>query len=514
MAVENIDPAATLGAEGLAGLVAAALDGLALLDGSGRYAHVNPAGCRILGLPLDELLGRAAVFGTPARDGDGGTRTARLMTPAHPRERDLEYRTAPVVLAGRGGTAVSFRDVTEVRLQRGRLAAFTAAAANVADAGTLRTTLDAICAEMVRTTDLAAAQILLMDPEGLRMRVHGAAPAAAWPADFVLLLEEARRRGAQLGTLEAVRTRRPVVRSRYKDRLLADAAWEPLHAQFAGFEWATYVSAPLLVREAALGALNAYYLPGRDPDADDLAFLTSMADHAAIAVQNARLLAESRGKAALDERHRLARELHDSACQQLFSMSLHIRAAQLGLSGHRPADASTRRSLETVNELALAALEDLRALIFELYPTLLHSEGLVAVVRQAAASAASRLGITVTVTAPDERLDIDTGVELDAHRLVQEALHNSVKHAEASSVSVRIGPDPVDATTLLLDVVDDGRGFDPSGATPGLGLVSMRERAERLGGRLTITSRPGAGTAVCAVVPRALPPDAAGGEPR
>jgi signal transduction histidine kinase len=196
-------------------------------------------------------------------------------------------------------------------------------------------------------------------------------------------------------------------------------------------------------------------------------------------------------------------------------MTLHIRAAELALPGDRPADASTRRSLETVNELALAALDDLRALIFELYPTLLHSEGLVAMVRQAAASAASRLGLAVTVAAPDVRLDIDADVELDAHRLVQEALHNCLKHAGATSVSVRIGPDPADATTLLLEVVDDGRGFDPGGAAPGLGLVSMRERAERLGGRLTITSCPGAGTAVRAVVPRVLPTAvAARGGPR
>ncbi len=488
-----------IGREALGGLVAAALDGLALLDEDGFYLFVNPAGCRILGVAQEDLVGRPAVFPT-----DEPGRTLRWVPPSSAREHVIEYRTEPVVGAGRPATTVAFRDVTEVRLQQRRFTAFAAAAANVAYAGSLRGTLDAICAEVVHTTDLAGAQILLMDPDDMRMRVHGAAPVEAWPDDFALLLEQARQRGAQLSSLEAFRTRRPVVLRNRKQRLLADPAWEPLHAQFRSFDWETFVSAPLFVRESGVGALNAYYRPGHDPDADDVAFLASMADHAAVAVDNARLLAESRGQAALDERHRLARELHDSACQQLFSMTLHIRAAELGVEGGGQADGPTRRSLRTLDGLAHAALEDMRALIFELYPTLLHSEGLVAVVRQQAASAASRAGLHVTVDAPEERLEIDAEVELDAYRLVQEALHNCVKHAGAATVRIRIGPDGHDDGTLRLEVADDGSGFDPAERAAGLGLVSMRERAERLGGEFTIRARPGEGTVVRAVVPRVL----------
>lgn len=495
----------------LAALVTAALDGLALLDENGRYLHANPAGCRILGLTAEDLVGRPAAFplATGAPDGQhrgpgkAGGGTVRWCPPASRRWRDLEYHSLPVVTGGRPAIAVAFRDVTEMRLQQRRFTAFASAAANVAYAGSLRETLDAICAEVVYTTDLAGAQILLMDAEGVRLRVHGAAPAEAWPDDFAVLLDEARRRGARLSSLEAFRSKRPVVRPHRKGRLLADPAWEPLHEQFRRFEWDAFVSAPLLVHDTAVGALNAYYRPGHDPNDDEVAFLASMADHAAVAVEHARLLAESRGKAALDERHRIARELHDSACQQLFSMTLHIRAAELALP-RRPRDDATRRTLETLNQLAHAALEDMRALIFELYPALLHSEGLVAVVRQQAASATARHGLRVTLDAPDERLDLDTEAELDAYRLVQEALHNCVKHAEASSVHVRIGSDPGDAATLVLEVTDDGRGFDPGEAATGIGLLSMNERAERLGGELSITSLPGAGTTVHVVVPRIL----------
>jgi signal transduction histidine kinase len=485
--------------EGWAELVAGALDGLALLDAEGRYRHVNPAGCRILGADLADLVGAPAVFDPT------GDASVRWRPPGSARARDLEYR---VTAAGPHGTAVAFRDVTEERLARRRLAAFTSAVANVADAGTLRATLDAICAEMVHTTDLAAAQILLIDGPGERMRVTGAAPAAAGLEDFVVGLEEARRRGAELMTLRAIRTRRPVIRPQRKTEMLADPAWAPLHEQFRRFEWDTYVSVPLLVRESAVGALNAYYRPGHDPDDEDVRFLSSMADHAAVAVQNARLLAESRDKAALDERHRLARELHDSACQQLFSMTLHIRAAELTLAAGTPGGAHevTRQSLRTLDGLAHAALDDLRALVFELYPALLHREGLVAVLRRTAADTAARVGVEVSVHAPDERLGLDPEVELDAHRLVQEALHNCVKHAEAESVRVTVGPAPDTPGTLLLEVADDGRGFDPAAARSGLGLISMAERAERLGGALSISSQVGAGTVVRAVVPRVLGP--------
>ncbi len=501
MTVRDHDPGADR--DSWAELVAAALDGLALLDGEGRYRHVNPAGCRILGIDRDGLLGVPAVFDSAGRS-DPGTGLVRWCPPGSTRERELEFRARPLAAPGATGVAVAFRDVTEERLARRRLAAFAAAAANVADAGTLRSTLDAICAEMVRTTDLAAAQILLMDAEGERLQVHGAAPASAWPADFAALLEQARRRGAELMSLHAIRARRPVIRPQRKAQMLADPAWAPLHEQFRRFEWETYVSAPLLVREAPVGALNAYYRPGHDPDDGDLTFLASMADHAAVAVQNARLLAESRGKATLDERHRLARDLHDSACQQLFSMTLHIRAAELALPHERPVDEATRQSLATLDRLARAALEDLRGLIFELYPTLLHSEGLVEVVRRTAATTASRVRIDIAVQAPDRRLDLDPEVELEAHRLLQEALHNCVKHAAAASVRITVGPDPATPSALLLEVGDDGRGFDPTDAGSGLGLRSMAERAERLGGDLTITSRPGGGTVVRAVVPRVL----------
>jgi signal transduction histidine kinase len=488
-------------------VVAATLEGLALLDAEGRYRLVNPAGCRILGLAERDLLDRHAVFGaSPAEPGTaGGTRTGvvRWCRPGTGRERVLEHRTVPVVTTS-ALRAVAFRDVTDAHAHERRLAAFAAAAATAAEAGSLRETLDAICAEVVGPADLAGVQILLLDPAGDRLQVHGAAPAEAWPEHLTLVIEEARRRGARLSSLEAFRTGRPVVRPRRRAALLADPAWEPLHAQLRAFDWEAFVSVPLRVRDRPVGALNAYYRPGHDPDDGDVGLLASMADHAAVAVESAKLVTESRSRATLEERHRLARELHDSACQQLFALALHLRAAQLALP-RGPDDEAVRRTLQTAHQLAHSALDDVRDLVLELHPRVLHEEGLVAAVRQRAASTAARTGARITVAGPDAPLGLGPDAELDAYRIVQEALHNILKHAAPTSVRVGIGPQVDDPTTLVLDVVDDGRGFDPAQPTPGIGLTSMRERAERLGGGLTVASAPGAGCLVRVVVPRALP---------
>jgi PAS domain S-box-containing protein len=486
-------------------VLAAALDASAaatvLLDEHGRCLYVNPAACTVLGSTADALLGRPPPFmGAMDGEADLPRRPIRWAAPGSPRERYLEHRASTVVAAdGRRLTVVTFRDVTDVRVQRQRFTAFATAAANVADAGSLRGTLDAICAELVGTTDLAGAQIFLIDETCTRMRVHGAAPVDRWPADFTVRLEDARRRGARLHSFEALRAGRPVVTHGRKAQMLGDPRWAPLHDQLDGFAWEDFAAVPLVARDRVVGALNAYYAPGHAPDDDEIAFLTAMADQAAVAVENARLVAEVRGEAALDERHRLARELHDSACQRLFSMTLHVRAAEL-TSRAGPDDPLLR----TLDQLAHEALDDLRGLIFELHPTLLDTHGLVCAVREQADRVTARGGPSVTVDGPADRLRMAVDAELDVYRLAQEALHNCVKHAAAGRVDVRIGPADDNPATLVVEIADDGCGFDPAATTPGLGLVSMRERAERLGGQLTVTARPGTGTVVRLVVPRAL----------
>jgi PAS domain S-box-containing protein len=200
--------------------------------------------------------------------------------------------------------------------------------------------------------------------------------------------------------------------------------------------------------------------------------------------------------AAGDARAHLARELHDSVTQALFSMTLMTRSIEM-LMGRDPEAALQR--LATLRDLQRDALAEMRALIFELRPGGLEEEGLVPALRQHAAAVQGRIGLPVVVDADlEERLPSD--VEDVLYRIAQEALHNVVKHARARTIRLTLGPA---ADGVRLVVVDDGTGFDAAAVPAGhLGLAGMKARAEAIGGQLTVESRPGKGTTIAVVVPR------------
>lgn len=217
------------------------------------------------------------------------------------------------------------------------------------------------------------------------------------------------------------------------------------------------------------------------------------------------MIDEASHVAALEERHRLARELHDSVSQALFSMTLHTRAVELAVQ-RDGADADSRvvRGLSELRNLTQGALAEMRASIFQLRPEALHEEGLSAAVRKHAAAVATREGLDIRVHAPVDRLPLDERAEEELFRVVQEALHNSVKHAQPGRIDIRLDGHPEEEGALLIEVADDGIGFDPDAPNPGhLGLDSMRERTQRLGGRFTVDSSPTGSTKVRAVLPPA-----------
>jgi signal transduction histidine kinase/DNA-binding LacI/PurR family transcriptional regulator len=193
-----------------------------------------------------------------------------------------------------------------------------------------------------------------------------------------------------------------------------------------------------------------------------------------------------------EERHRLAAELHDSVSQALFSMNLHTRAVQLAVQQQGvDRDSRIARGLAELRGLTQDALTEMRALILQLRPDALHEEGLVAAVRRHAAAVASREGFEVYVRADSDHLPLDESAERELFRVVQEALHNSVKHARPGRVDIRLEEPAGSPGTLVVEVTDDGMGFDPTIAYPGhLGLAGMRERTERLGGSFTVDSGP------------------------
>jgi signal transduction histidine kinase len=231
-----------------------------------------------------------------------------------------------------------------------------------------------------------------------------------------------------------------------------------------------------------------------------MSLLTTVADQVAVAVENVKLYDRAQDVAALEERARLARELHDSVTQALFSMTLRARAVQLRLEREGiEADSPAARDLRDLSELTQGALAEMRSLIFELRPGALREEGLVAALQKQTAAIGAREGIEVTVDAPDARLPLKPSVEEHLYRLAQEALHNVVKHAQAEHVLVRleVGPE-----VMTMEIRDDGTGFDPAAVPPGhLGLHTMAERTGQIGGSIEVLSAVGEGTTVRVRIP-------------
>jgi signal transduction histidine kinase len=270
--------------------------------------------------------------------------------------------------------------------------------------------------------------------------------------------------------------------------------WPDLHPEMRAF-----MGVPIRSRGRVIGA---FYLtntaPARSFSDADQRVIELLAAHAAVAIENARLFERSRELSVISERNRLARELHDSVTQTLFSLDLTAAAAAT-LVERDPAKA--RAELLRLQELARSAIAEMRSLVFELRPPELESDGLVPTLRK-------HVEILRRVHRADVRLEVRGDgalaptLERELLRVAQEALSNALRHAKATTVRVCL---EIAAPLLRLVVADDGVGFDPDDRhvrATRLGLTSMRERARDLGGTIEIVSAPGAGTEVRLRVPR------------
>jgi signal transduction histidine kinase len=252
---------------------------------------------------------------------------------------------------------------------------------------------------------------------------------------------------------------------------------------------------PLLLREQVIGML---VLTASEEDAFTQHHATlalAIATQAAIAIENAQLYEQAQKLAAVEERQRLARELHDSVSQALYGIALGIHTARIQFDRDWQ---EVPETLDYLLSLAEAALDEMRALIFELRPESLESEGLVIALSKQGAALQARHGMTVQTELCEEP-DLSLTVKQELYRIAQEAMHNTVKHARASKVDLVLHQI---ANVIILEVRDDGVGFDPLDSFPGhLGLHSMQERVSRLGGRLQIESAPGQGTSILTQIP-------------
>jgi signal transduction histidine kinase len=230
---------------------------------------------------------------------------------------------------------------------------------------------------------------------------------------------------------------------------------------------------------------------------EDEELLGILAQHAAIALTNARLYERSRELTIAEERSRLAHELHDAVSQKLFSLRLTAQAA-VALVDRDPARA--KGELQQVAALAAEAADELRAAVVELRPAALEEDGLVATLRTQIQVLDRAHDARVTFTARGLRA-LPAAQEEALLRVAQEALHNALRHSGATQVDVTLERRGRGA---VLRVSDDGRGFDPQAVRAAgrhLGLVSMRDRASGAGGSLTVESAPGQGTTVEMEVP-------------
>jgi len=257
------------------------------------------------------------------------------------------------------------------------------------------------------------------------------------------------------------------------------------------------LSVPITVGNEVFGVFGMDYARPRSFDEADQRLFLSLAQRAAVAIENARLYEQAQGKAALEERHRLARDLHDSVTQLLYSQSLFAETGRQHAARDQHDQAASY--LARIGETAQQALKEMRLLIYELRPPVLEKEGLAGALRQRLDSVESRAGI-------EARLVIELSAKLpqsleDALFLIaQEALNNSLKHARANLLQVTLQEEE---GWVELCITDNGSGFNPNPGeeTGGMGLANIRERAGQAGGVVSIESQPGKGTQVSVRIP-------------
>ncbi len=336
---------------------------------------------------------------------------------------------------------------------------------------TLEEVLELVCAESQRLTGATGSAVLLVEDEGwLRVTSSSGTPLPV------------------LDRMAISESFAGMVVAKGKPLLLNDLE-SRVQAYYQSPDLKTLLSIPLWADETIIGALDIVNKPGGFSK-EDIRIMSLFADQAAIAITNAQLHERAEQLAVVEERQRLARELHDSVTQALYSVNLYAEAARMALSAGKAEIAAD--NLQELRNMAREAMLDMRMLIFELHPPTLEEEGLASALQIRLEAVEARSGIQTEIQVEgDTRMPL--AVEEELYRIAQEALNNAIKHARAQQVIVRLH---ANSDYFCLEVQDDGRGFDPAAAkqSGGLGLRSIEERVQRINGKLTMDSGPGEGT--------------------
>jgi signal transduction histidine kinase len=270
--------------------------------------------------------------------------------------------------------------------------------------------------------------------------------------------------------------------------LVNDVATDPRYVAIPGSsDLRSELAVPILLGEHLIGILDVSST--RQLGDEDVTAIQVVADQLAVGMENTRLAEQGRQLAVLDERRRLARELHDSVTQSLFSMSL---LAQVLPDLWRVDRDEALGALGQIRDLTRGALAEMRALLFELRPAALEQQDLAGALREHIATYERRTGISITYESVG-KCKLPEPVEQALFRIAQEALANVSKHSRARHARVQLH---CGAPTRLL-IADDGQGFAIERVGEGrFGLISIRERAANIGARLDVRSAVGRGTEI------------------
>ena len=509
-------PTGVLGLSSMAALLATAQAGVIVVDEDRRYVYANPAACQLLGHTLDQLRDRdllasfparqhaAVLAGFVARPGEDAASFSGVLLDARGREREVVCSTFAIDLDGRTHGVAVIWDFTAPR-EAGRTAlALAQTAAQLVGTGSTSEILTEVARHAVEGSGALSCGISVVAEDHTLASAGAYGPDGpgygyanpAWKALAGTAVEDAIE-AMTAGTIAFGKPPgRPTVVPDARVIWESNPLTRPFADNLAGLDWRGGVYVPLSWQDHVVGFL-AVVLPSSSPGPSeaDLTLYRALADQAAVVVMNGRFAARAAAAAALLERGRLARELHDSVSQGLFSMTMHARAAQLALAANGFSDGDPLgRSVAQLADLTRSALAEMQALIFDLRPGALRDEGLVGALRKTAAAVSARERLAIDVDAPDARLELEPEVEEHLFRIAVEALNNVVKHARAEHASVSVASS---LEALVLTVTDDGTGFDVSVERPGhLGRSTMAQRAATVGAELTITSTSGHGTTV------------------
>jgi two-component system nitrate/nitrite sensor histidine kinase NarX len=478
-------------------------EGLAVLDENALLTYVNDSLCAMTGWARDELLGRPSVKLFPVAD----------------RERHLGW------LARR---KAGFSDMYETAFQRhggGMVPVLISASPILDPQGHYRGSL-AVCTDITERAEAdKALQRRVEELTVLNRIAHTMATGAelstalAQAGEIIaglfaahclhIIWGEGEEAGfhlhidsgpgsAQLGSNRLDITRvEPAVFSRLlreaRPQVVADVRSFPLSDLYRELlvhgEVQSIMFVPLVIGGTAVGLVwIASDRPGREFTAHETRLAETIALDLAAAVESARVARQARATAVAEERHRLARELHDSITQTLYSVSILAEALPRVLERDLE---DAKRSARLMRQVVLGALAEMRTLLFELRPEALNTAGLPVLLGQLAESLRGRARVGVELNI-EGKLDLPPDIKVGLYRITQEAFNNIARHARATHVTAAVQNLP---DRVLLTIQDDGRGFDPDAVrAEQMGLRMMRERAEGLGLQLAIESRAGRGT--------------------